>query len=133
MPTAVQLQLDRHGAKAPRDDGSELPAGFGMTYARIDKGLLGRVFRTPLYEPYQIDTVSAFAEQVLVSSLTVDGHCPDCSRTSTFQSYHGPCGQIFHDVIGRQSVSGNSTWDSFKNGKTSVLFGLQRDLICARN
>ncbi len=24
MPTAVQLLLDRHGAKAPRDDGSEL-------------------------------------------------------------------------------------------------------------
>ncbi len=30
MPTAVQLLLDRHGAKAPRDDGSELPAGFGI-------------------------------------------------------------------------------------------------------
>ncbi len=31
MPTAVQLLPGRHGAKAPRDDGSELPAGFGMT------------------------------------------------------------------------------------------------------
>ncbi len=31
MPTAVQVLLDGHGAKAPRDDGSELPAGFGIT------------------------------------------------------------------------------------------------------
>ncbi len=38
MPTAVQLLLDRHGAKAPRDDGSELPAGFGMTYPRMACG-----------------------------------------------------------------------------------------------
>ncbi len=33
MPPAVQLLLDRHGAKAPRDDGSELPAGFGIRAA----------------------------------------------------------------------------------------------------
>ncbi len=34
MPTAVQLLLDRHDAKAPRDDGSELPAGFGIKLSR---------------------------------------------------------------------------------------------------
>ncbi len=37
MPTAVQLLLDRHGAKAPRDDGSELPGG--IWYHRIRTGM----------------------------------------------------------------------------------------------
>ncbi len=34
MPTAVQLLLDRHGAKAPRDDGSELPGRIWYNSSR---------------------------------------------------------------------------------------------------
>ncbi len=43
MPTAVQLLLDRHGAKAPRDDGSELPAGFGISPALTQASNFGLV------------------------------------------------------------------------------------------
>src|SRR5208282_54354 len=63
----------------------------------------------------------------------IDGHCPHCGRSSTFKSDCGPCGQIYRDDTGRRNVMGNTTWNSLIDGRTDVLFGLQRDLVCARN
>ena len=90
-------------------------------------------FRIPLYRPYQADQKFAFEEWVFVSAFAVDGHCPHCRRPSTFHSYQGPYGQIFHDVYGQASVVGNAAWEAFKKNKTGALFGAQRDLVCARN
>ncbi len=106
-----------------------------MLKSMIKPSLEEFFFRTPLYEAYQNTAglvFEKFAEFVLIFSLCVDGHCPHCGRTSTFQSPHGPCARIHEDGFGRKTVKGNAIWDSFEKGTTGVIFGLQRELICAR-